>query len=428
MNNEERILKNMRIAKTKRETVERHKSMLVKTFEVKIQDNKISPLQREALHRIFLEQKWYKNYILNWCEQSPENKISKFDTKINEITKKDKDMRDVSVRIRYLSAQSRQCLVSRMISNIKTLKTLKDRNLQRCGKLKFSKEENIIDLKQYGVSHKILSSKRIRIAGLPKTFIVNGLKQFINTPLIEYANARLIRRGTGYYVQFVCYVPKEKVQEKMDIELGIDFGCETSFTLSNGEKLPVKVPESERLKKCQKSMAHKKKGSKNWCRELSKVRKEYQRIVNRKNDLANKVVAKVCQYKTVVIQDEQIKAWHKGGHGRAVQYSVLGKVKAKLIQKDNVVVLNRFVPTTKLCINCGIWHDELKLSDRVFRCSCGVNEDRDIHAAKNMLWFYKNGVGVGRTKFKRVEMESLVSSIIGRGSQVLSGKHEASAL
>lgn len=62
--------------------------MLVKTFDVKIQMNKVSRAQKEALETIFLEQKWYKNYILNWSEQSDKNKITKFDTKLNDITKK----------------------------------------------------------------------------------------------------------------------------------------------------------------------------------------------------------------------------------------------------------------------------------------------------------------------------------------------------
>ena len=35
------------------------------------------------------------------------------------------------------------------------------------------------------------------------------MNQFINIPNIEYANARLLNRADGYYVQLVCYIPKE---------------------------------------------------------------------------------------------------------------------------------------------------------------------------------------------------------------------------
>ena len=70
-------------------------------------------------------------------------------------------------------------------------------------------------------------------------------------------------------------------------------------------------------------MSKKQKGSKNWLRNVEQIRKEYQRITNRKNDLANKIVHEFLQYKTVVIQDEQLRNWHKGCHGKAVQHSVL---------------------------------------------------------------------------------------------------------
>lgn len=428
MTNEERLAKNKQISQTKHDTVERHKNMLVKTFDVKIQANKLSKQQKEALQTIFLEQKWYKNYILNWCEQDKNNRITKFNTKQNQITKKDKDMNDVPVSIKYLSASQRQCLISRMYANIKTLHTLKIKGLQRPGKLKYSKEETIIDLKQYGMTHKIISSKRIRIQGIPKSLIVNGLNQLINIPEIEFANARLIHRGTGYYVQFVCYVPKEnKTQYKIDKTIGIDFGCSTAFTTSEGKKILASVPESERLKRLQKQMAKKQKGSKNWLRKVEQARKEYQKITNRKNDLANKIVHEFNQYQTIVIQDEQLQNWHKNGHGKAVQHSTLGRVKSKLKQMPNVVILGKTVPTTKMCTKCGVWHDELKVWDRTFKCDCGVEMDRDIHAAKNMVWFYENNVGVERTKFKRMEMKALVDLAIAKESQLLSVKYEDSS-
>lgn len=164
----------------RKETISRHSIMNCKTFDVKIQTNTLNKQQKEALERIFLEQKWYKNYIVNWCNQSKDNNLTQFDTKQTSIIKKDKNMKDVDIQILYLSAQSRQCLKQKMLSNLKTIKTLKAKGLQKGGCLKFSKEETSIDLNQYGVSHKILSNKRIKISGIKKPLIVNGLNQFIN--------------------------------------------------------------------------------------------------------------------------------------------------------------------------------------------------------------------------------------------------------
>ena len=77
-----------------------------------------------------------------------------------------------------------------------------------------------------------------------------------------------------------------------------------------------------------------------------------------------------------------------------------------------------------MCTKCGVWHDELKVWDRTFKCDCGVNMDRDIHAAQNMIWFYENKVGLGRPKFKRVEIKALCNDILGVGTQPQSMKHE----
>jgi transposase len=62
-------------------------------------------------------------------------------------------------------------------------------------------------------------------------------------------------------------------------------------------------------------------------------------------------------------------------------------------------VLSKWIPTSKFCSNCGTVLD-LSLYDRNFNCSCGEHSDRDVHAAKNMLWFEENIIGVGRTDYK----------------------------
>jgi transposase len=318
-----------------------------------------------------------------------------------------------------------------MYSNIKTLHTLKSKGLQKCGKLKYSKEEKVIDLKQYGTSHKIISKNRFKISGCKKPFKVNGMNQFIEIPNIEYANARLLNRADGYYIQLVCYTPKENKtkNEKINKTIGIDFGCSTSFTTSEGEKINISIQESERLKRLQKKFVRQTKGSKNWYKTLELIKKEYQKQTNRKDDISNKIVHKFSQYKTVVIQDEQLKNWSKNHHGKVIQHSVLGRVKSKLKTKENVVILNKTVPTTKLCTNCGVYHDELKVWDRTFKCECGVEMDRDVHASKNMVWFYENNVGVERTNIKRVEMEALVLGVIRNSkNQLVSEKHETYSL
>ncbi len=90
------------------------------------------------------------------------------------------------------------------------------------------------------------------------------------------------------------------------------------------------------------------------------------------------------------MQDENIAGWHKGLFGRTVQHSILGLVKAKLAENERVTMLSSRAPTTKYCPQCGKLKKDITLSDRVYECSCGYREDRDIHAARNMILLAKS--------------------------------------
>ena len=92
-----------------------------------------------------------------------------------------------------------------------------------------------------------------------------------------------------------------------------------------------------------------------------------------------------------------------------MQHSILGRVKNKLKTMDNVHVLSRFAPTTKLCFHCGKKHDEIKLRDRVFRCDCGVCMDRDIHAAQCMVWMSINDFQIPTEHRNTMQVENKTS-------------------
>lgn len=203
----------------------------------------------------------------------------------------------------------------------------------------------------------------------------------------EYANASLLKKPDGYYLKVTSYINKNKMPKTMTNgrEIGLDFGIKTNITTSEGEKFDVSVEESERLKKLQRKISRQKKGSNNRYKTIKKIRREYQKLSNKKKDKANKIVHMLKQYDTIVIQDEQLSEWHKQkGMSKVVQHSCMGMVKSKLMKLDNVIILDKFIPTTKWCPKCHKMN-ELSLNDRTYRCDCGYSQDRDIHAAQNML-------------------------------------------
>lgn len=203
----------------------------------------------------------------------------------------------------------------------------------------------------------------------------------------EFANANLLKKPDGYYLKVTCYIDKDSLPKATTNgkEIGLDFGIKTNITTSEGEKLDVSVEESERLKMLQKKLQHQRKGSNRRYKTIKAIRRQYQKLTNRKTDKANKIVHMLKQYDCVVIQDEQLSEWHKQrGMSKVVQHSCMGMVKSKLKQLDNVIVLDKYIPTTKWCPNC---HkiNELSLNDRMYKCQCGYEQDRDIHAAQNTL-------------------------------------------
>ena len=68
-----------------------------------------------------------------------------------------------------------------------------------------------------------------------------------------------------------------------------------------------------------------------------------------------------------------------------MQNGALGTLKSKLVSNPNVLVIDRFFPSTKMCPGCGVINEGITLSDRMFTCGCGYSEDRDVKAAKTLL-------------------------------------------
>ena len=108
------------------------------------------------------------------------------------------------------------------------------------------------------------------------------------------------------------------------------------------------------------------------------------------------------------MQDENIKGWHKGLFGRQVQNSALGTLKAKLKSSDNVLIIDRFFPSTMMCPECGVIKEDITLSDRTFICdTCGYTEERDIKSAKTMLLAGRQEMSCTLAEHKRTPEEQI---------------------
>ena len=409
MTDKKRLTKNENIKKSMQETCLRRMSQICKVFTVKIDESRLSTRQQEQLKMLFVEAKWIYNDALTFGK---DNNISDYDTKIKVVTVFNKDKIPETRELKYIGSQMKQSVFANILSSIKMLSTKKKQG-NKVGKLKYISEYKSLNLKQYGNTYKIYSHNKMKVQGISKKITVNGLDQFIDIPNIEIANAKILNKPDGYYIAITTYQNIDNLHEKEYIgeEIGIDFGIKDTITLSNGEKFKSSIGETERLKRLQRKLARQKKGSNNRYKTRILIRKEYQKITNKKNDIANKIIAYILSYEHIYMQDENITGWQKGLFGKQVQYSILGRIKMKLINNPKVEVLDKFVPTTKYCPICGNIKNDISLSDRVYKCDiCGYECDRDIHSANNMIVMTKismnkNNLPTEHREVKPVENE-----------------------
>ena len=375
--------KKSKIKQTKTMTSLRRQNQVCKVYECKIIEKRLNKRQKEELQMLFVEGKWFYNHVL----AMKKNGIKFRDintTNIKDVCHFDKDGNEVISQLHHLSSQQKQAIVTRMISNEKTIFALIKNKFQNHGQLQFKSELTCIPLKQYGNTYSFKSANKVRISGISGTLLVRTGNQLQNVD--ELANANLIKKPDGYYLKVTAFINKENFNEKQKNgkEIGLDFGIKSNITTSEGEKIDVSIGESGRLKKLQRQLSRRVKGSNNRHKTINLIQREYLKLSNKKIDKANKIVHKLKAYSCIVIQDEQIANWHKGQFGKQVQHSGMGLVKAKLKALPQTIILDKWIPTTKWCPVCYMKHD-ISLNERTYVCDCGYSLDRDIHSAKNML-------------------------------------------
>jgi len=394
--------KRQNIIKSLQETKEKRKTQKCLVFELKINYSKLNKVQKETLKMFFVEAKWLYNFYLSTDD------IFNQSDKIEKVIIKDKDKKDIEKKLQYLPAQVKQTILKQLKQNVYNLSRAKKKN-NKVGKLKFKSEINSIDFNQYGNTHRIINNNLFKIGRIKKYIKVHGLNQI--KPEYEIANAKLIKKASGYYIKLTCF---ENLNSKdfnfinnKKGDVGIDFGIKDNIVTSDGEFFNIKIQEDEHLKRLQRKFARQKKGSKNFYKTKQKIKRCYEKISNKKQDQVNKLVNYLCtSYTSIYMQDENLKGWHLGLFGKQVQHSALGSIKQKLFKQKNVIIINRFEPTTKLCHECGAINKDIKLSDRIFKCACGYEEHRDIKSAKTIRFigrFKNNYIPTEHRDFKPVE-------------------------
>lgn len=370
----------LKIKESLRMTKERRSQMDCCVFSVKVQENRLSKTKLEKIQRCFLEGKWLYNAVLATDTLSLED-TSSVQVRVNG---------DFEVRqINTLSAQMKQSVADSVKQNVFNLSKAKKSGL-KVGRLQYKHECNEINLKQFGKTYYIKGKNKIRVQNIG-VLVVNGLEQ-INLDEVELANAKLIKKPSGFYIHLTVYTEKQHQPETSKEVLGLDMGIKDQLTFSNGIKVNFYLEESEQLKGLVRKLNRQVKGSNQYKKTLNRIKKVFEHMNNKKKDVANKLNSVLKRNYIICFQDELLNSWkctkskRKFSFGRQVQHGILGRVKDKLKKNSSNVMLESSAPTTQTCPECGCLTKH-SLSKRIYHCNhCGYeNPDRDVHSANIMV-------------------------------------------
>ena len=218
--------------------------------------------------------------------------------------------------------------------------------------------------------------------------------------LYQLKSVSVSRESTGKYFASLLYeyAECESQADCIDAEnakiLGIDYAMDGMAVFSDGTK--CEYPKyyrtaEERLAMEQRRLSRCKKGSRNYEKQKRKVALCHEKIRNQRKDYHHKLSHEIVKiYDVVSVEDLDMKTLSRCLHlGKGIMDNGYGSFRDMLsykLQKEGkqLVKVGKFFPSSKKCSHCGNVKKELKLSERIYRCSCGSELDRDINAAINI--------------------------------------------
>ena len=231
---------------------------------------------------------------------------------------------------------------------------------------------------------------------------------------VKYNNPRVTYDNKYWYISVGVEV--NKIQEELtDISLGIDLGLKDLAICSDG-KVFRNINKTKKVKKLEKKLKQKQRQiSRKY--ELNKIMKGgscqfiktknieklenttkliHRKLANIRNNYLHQVTTSIVKTKPyrIVIEDLNVIGMMKNKHlSDSVRKQCFNKFRQYLTYKTELyrielVVADRFYPSSKTCSQCGTIKKDLKLKDRIYKCPhCGTVIDRDYNASLNLSMY-----------------------------------------
>lgn len=253
--------------------------------------------------------------------------------------------------------------------------------------------------------------QRVKVKGdriyIPK---VGWVKALISRPVNGPTKSATFKRdATGkWFVSLVSefgLTPSPQPIGGLKSAIGIDLGVRDLIVLSDGKRVaaPRFAKRAERrIKRAHRSLSRTRPGSRNRTKARLRLARTHQRTVNQRKDFLHKQTTRIVRnHDLIAIEDLGVTGLARTKLARAVLDCAPHELRRQLTYKAHwrgkqLVVVNRWFPSSKLCGACGAINKDLVPRTRTWTCRCGAIHDRDLNAARNLRDEALASVAAGR--------------------------------
>lgn len=263
--------------------------------------------------------------------------------------------------------------------------------------------------------------KLVLVSGRGKASSKRSIK-FCNVKLAEnnripinckYMNPRITYDGINWWISVSIEFSDATTKSLINTGIGIDLGikdlaiCSDNVIYSNINKSKRVTQLEKKKRRLQRSISRKyvknKKGV-SYCKTCNIIKSEKEllklnhRLTNIRHNYLHQTTSEIIKRKPsfICIEDLNVKGMMKNKHlSKAIQQQCFYEFRRQITYKCecndiDLVIADRWFPSSKLCSCCGKVKKDLKLSDRIYVCECGNIIDRDYQASLNLKQYGEN--------------------------------------
>lgn len=333
------------------------------------------------------------NYYLNKAKNS--NKIN---TKQNiydynkNLKLSNQFLQTLDINIVYKTLYSIE-ETNKKINNLETMK-FKRKNNRNTYTIQFNKNITnpniILDIKRKTIT--LPNLKNIKIKGYKKLKEIKG----------RIINATISKEPTGnYYISVLYEIQNTKIITNPQKIVGIDLGIKKLLTLSDGttiDNIHTQEKFEKRIKRKQKQLSRKIKGSKNYYKCKKELAILYNKLTNLRKSYIHKITKNITnEYDIITCEKLKIKEMIINSKNNNLSSKLIDATFAEILRQlsykakfkgKRFYQINSYYPSSQVCSRCDNQDKTYKdLSKRHYICKkCGQALDRDLNASINIMF------------------------------------------